>query len=103
MDARTRKALEGSIKKWEGIVAGKVRDEGSMNCPLCELFNNIDSDPMCAGCPVAEKIGQTGCDGTPYEEFCKHATRGGYAESPSARRIAKAELAFLISLRSGAA
>ena len=38
MNARTWKALEGSIKKWEDIVAGKRGDRGSRNCPLCREF-----------------------------------------------------------------
>ena len=99
MDAKTRKALGGSIKKWRSIVAGVGRDEGSMNCPLCELFNNLDSDQMCAGCPVAKKVGEAGCDGTPYEMFTEHSTGGGYANTPLAKIAAKAELDFLISLR----
>lgn len=98
MDKRTREALEGSINKWQAIVAGTEYDQGSYNCPLCHLFNHHASDPTCVGCPVATATGMVGCDGTPYETFCEHSTNG-YARSPSAKRVARAELDFLISLR----
>ena len=34
----TKEALEGAIKKWELIYANAGADEGTDNCPLCELF-----------------------------------------------------------------
>ena len=41
----TKEALEGAIKKWELIYANAGTDEGTDNCPLCELFND-----ECTGC-----------------------------------------------------
>lgn len=64
MNKKTRKALEGSIKKWEGIAAGTVADLGADNCPLCKMFLGSD----CKGCPVYEKTGRDSCEGTPYQK-----------------------------------
>lgn len=52
----TKNALEGSIHKWEQILAGAGVDDGINNCPLCQLFDN------CRGCPV-DYTGHTGCSG----------------------------------------
>lgn len=65
-------ALKGSIGKWERIVAGTGSDEGIHNCPLCQKFyvyceSSYDID--CAGCPVAKKVGVSGCVDTPYREW----------------------------------
>lgn len=65
MDARTLKALKGSIKKWEAIVAGTGEDHGNENCPLCQEFFAQE----CQGCPVASDTGETHCGGTPYWEW----------------------------------
>lgn len=62
MNAKTLKALKGSIAKWEAIVAGTGVDDGSDNCPLCELFY----DNGCVGCPVAIKTRKDECIDTPY-------------------------------------
>jgi hypothetical protein len=64
MNARTLKALRGSIKKWEAIVAGTGVDQGTDNCPLCEEF----FDDWCKGCPVNDASGNS-CNGTPYEAW----------------------------------
>jgi len=68
MDAKTLKALKGSIKKWEKIVEGMGVDEGADNCPLCELF----FDEGCQGCPVNEKTSRFGCIKTPYNDWVNH-------------------------------
>ena len=105
MNAKTLTALKGSIKKWEAIVAGKGADEGSGNCPLCNVF--ITSS--CRGCPVSERVGNVGCGGTPYAEWDYLMSReGAYGKKgiadvssdkvPLARSYAEAELKFLQSL-----
>ena len=96
MDKRTRTALEGSIAKWEAIVAGTGTDEGTENCPLCQLFFD-KRDPMgdyCEGCPVKERTGQTCCEGSPYQEWSTNP----YASEDEAKRLAQAEVDFLRSL-----
>ena len=37
----TAKALEGSIHKWEEIVAGTRRDRACYDCPLCQRFYSL--------------------------------------------------------------
>lgn len=88
MNKRTLKALQGSIRKWQGVVDGRVKDKGPSNCPLCEVFFYHH----CRGCPVAEHTGFSDCYDTPYDEWCEASTP---AEE---RRAARHELAFLKSL-----
>jgi hypothetical protein len=106
MNAETREALEGSIKKWRNIVAGTGVDEGTDNCPLCELFYDPVSyaEQECLGCPVFEKTGHQYCYKTPYENFDLASTHCINDISNKDRREeltkqAQAELDFLISLR----
>lgn len=64
-----RKALIGSIKKWEAITAGTGIKKGAQkNCPLCQKFYNL----CCMGCPISEKTGYRYCTLTPYEEWESH-------------------------------
>lgn len=79
-------ALRGSIKKWEGIVAGTTRDEGGRNCPLCQMFVHGKA-ATCRGCPVRTRTGKSSCDGTPY-----------YYYEHGDTQTAQAELDFLKSL-----
>lgn len=89
MDAKTLKALNGSIEKWQNIVAKTDRDLGVKNCPLCQLFYvGRSQKDECNGCPVAESTGKTGCEGSPYMQHCITPTI----------QCAKAELKFLKSL-----
>lgn len=67
MDDKTLEALKGSIAKWEAIVAETNVDEGTSNCPLCQIFMKDERD--CKGCPVVEKVKLTGCSGTPYVQW----------------------------------
>lgn len=93
MDEQTFRALQGSIAKWEAIVAGNGVDEGPDNCPLCKLFHPSvapdDGRQNCDGCPVKAKTGRSYCAGSPYDE---------YAEGGTSRAQAKRELKFLQSL-----
>ena len=65
MTDETRKALEGSIAKWQAIVDGTGENQGPQNCPLCWMFR----DDECRGCPVRERSGRHYCYGTPYTSF----------------------------------
>ena len=99
MDKETAEALEGSIRKWEAIVAGTGKDEGINNCPLCQKFY---LDMRCDGCPVSIRTGKPVCEGSPYDHW---GWSGAINDLPSAedrfdaRKVAQAELDFLISLR----
>ena len=97
MDKITLKALRGSIKKWEGIVAGKVVDRGADNCPLCVKF--VLKTRTCSGCPVSEKTGAPGCKQSPWERWvCNGGGFGFTGDTPFRKRLAQAELNFLKKL-----
>lgn len=105
MDAKTKRALIGSLKKWEEIIEGKRNDNGWRDCPLCGLF----FDDGCSGCPVSEKAGRRQCLGTPYTDW-DNANREEQTElvgevylvmgviGPKTMAAAIAEHAFLESL-----
>ena len=105
MDVETLAALEGSIEKWERIVAGTGHDGGTTNCPLCQRF--LMSTGTCAGCPVSQKTKSLGCFESPYArwvEFRKdHGNVRAISDFPEdaqieATRLAQAELDFLKGL-----
>lgn len=103
MDDETREALEGSIRKWEAIVAGTGEDNGRSNCPLCQKFVllHVTDETQCQGCPVKEHTGVSGCTFSPYEEWeelgINHINQADDREEAVA--AAQAELDFLKSLR----
>jgi len=101
MDAKTLKALKGSIKKWEKIVEGEGIDDGGKNCPLCKLY----SDKDCRSCPVCAEVDNYGCHDTPYDEWeshheNKHEENELYRKvyCPTCKELAQKELDFLKSL-----
>lgn len=104
MDARTLKALEGSIEKWAAIAAGTDSNQGPYNCPLCMMFNEcmIDEDyagkPQCDGCPVKESTGQAGCQGTPYQRYEEAEDFDSNMDEDDMKKLAQEELDFLKSL-----
>lgn len=105
--AEIAEALEGSIRKWERIVAStEGEDDAGENCPLCMLQED------CEGCPVQIDVGEAnedgeGCDATPYYDWMEHHNLRHYIGYPRHRqegcdeclRLARAELAFLEGLR----
>ena len=104
MDKKTRKALEGSIQKWQDIADRKIADEGSDNCPLCKVFLNSKPDEFgCTGCPVAQDTGEMVCRGTPYYAWLDHDDEigcgGGFVHDKKGHALALAMRDYLISLR----
>ena len=100
MDKETLKALKGSIKKWEKIVAGTGVDDGGGNCPLCKLF--LDS---CDECPVTIETDKVGCWCSPWERWFQHHRKKHGAiclpvkiSCPTCTELAQKELDFLKSL-----
>jgi len=93
MNAKTLKALKGSIHKWEKIVKGTGVEKGYDNCPLCDLFHPLAiNGKACKGCPVAAATGEINCKATPYAAYAfRQRHTDGIAE-------ARAELEFLRSL-----
>jgi hypothetical protein len=103
MDAKTLKALKGSIRKWERIIDGKGIEDGNENCPLCKLFYwTVD----CRGCPVSKKTKINCCSKTPYDEWHDHQTdkHNKFEElkirCETCKKLAQKELDFLKSLLS---
>jgi hypothetical protein len=107
MDEKTRKALEGSIAKWQAIVDGTGKDNGTDNCPLCRMFhsdfNYCEGAEECTGCPVAEEVQDSNCVGTPYYAWTKANSfaddKPWSAVTDEQKQAAQKELDFLISLR----
>jgi hypothetical protein len=96
-----RRALRSSIAHWKRMLAGKERPGEEPNgwwCSLCALFDKGDD---CSACPVRQKIGHSGCWGSPYRSAHKaYYARG--SGNPDAERAwktaAKCQVAFLESL-----
>src|ERR1017187_3270088 len=99
MDADTLKALQGSIAKWEGIVAGTLKNAGPDNCPLCQkFFEPYDAKRTCFGCPVMKKTGHQFCVGTPYRKYEEEEAWAINPNSETLHTLALQELNFLKSL-----
>ena len=96
-----RHAIEGSVKKWENILAGTGLDKGVENCPLCKVFHSRTSKVFCEGCPVALKTGKRFCDDSPYEKWAYHQYDAhsheydGGMKCKECARLARVELKFL--------
>jgi len=102
MNAKTLKALKGSIAKWEDVVAKKTKDEGAKNCPLCQLLYRSN----CKGCPVVDSgRGRIFCRNTPHRKWLIYTAPRCVGNSrvfdDRSRRLAQAELDFLKSLLPG--
>jgi hypothetical protein len=91
MNEEVIEALQGSISKWRGIVAGTAEDDGQENCALCQLFMIDPSDHTnCEACPVGIKTGKSLCHDTPYDDYdCGDEDEG--------KAAAEREVEFLIS------
>jgi hypothetical protein len=110
MNTETLEALRGSIRKWENIAAGRAKDLGGEDCPLCQLFHRrfrsaaLRSLPPCEGCPVAAATGDSNCLNTPYQTYIEVKDRymeeelDDDAGNAALTRLAAEELQFLQSL-----
>ena len=102
MDAKTRKALEASIKHWQENVAAETPMGASTSSDACALCKSF-FDNYCEGCPVFDKTGKGECGDTPYKtahDTLRYWQIENTERSKSAwRKAAQAELDFLISLR----
>lgn len=102
MDTETREALEGSIRKWEGVASGKKGERGTSDCPLCNKFFHQAEGGYCVRCPVYARTGRPGCMESPWTNWIAasgwSAELGRCADTDAGRNAARAELDFLISL-----
>lgn len=101
----TLKALQGSIEKWEAIVAGTGADYAVENCPLCTRFYDREDDRSCVigreKCPVYKRTGLPRCMESPYDKWSRLTVENAKprrAETKKQIAAAQAELAFLRSL-----
>ena len=101
MDAIALKALRESIAHWEQNLAAETPWDVSVSgedCALCNVFVGGG----CHGCPVMERTGQRGCNGTPYyraqDAFFAWRKDPTLAARDAWRVAAQAMLDFLRSL-----
>ena len=95
-------ALEESIEKWKKIANGDGVDNGVEDCALCKLHRRN----LCTNCPIQIKTSNRFCKETPYDEWSNHQynihgknfSRKVHENCDECKRIANAELKFLISL-----
>jgi len=108
LSKRQSKALEGSIKKWEGIAEGEGEDSGVFGCPLCKLYCDTAKDTCSKSCPVVIETNEMICRNTPHKEWIHHQSnehdRGGFPFSRvkgcrTCTRLSYNELNFLKGLR----
>jgi len=96
--------LEISILKWKDIIYNGGKDNGMMNCALCNAYYDVQSDG-CDTCLVMLKTGEAGCDGILYEEWdLHHGGKYGAKEDriihcETCKEMAMREIEFLESLR----
>jgi hypothetical protein len=99
--ASSEAALDMSIAKWETVVdyierTGKLLYDGQADtCGLCEMYFG----KHCQGCIVAEATNVAYCASTPFVKYKEALAQGNVVEGLAA---ARAELAFLKSLKEGA-
>jgi hypothetical protein len=91
---------------WTKVINGEEVDHAEYNQPLCmKFFLNVRdvcggigvpagnyTKPVCVGCMI-DKFTGNGCNGTPYEDWCKHQLNkhGGLpfkVECPECRDLA---------------
>lgn len=92
-----RKALRGSIRKWENIVGRVEVDRYADNCPLCNLY-----PVSCERCPVMIYSGQSECRHTPWTKWHQHQRKEhgvfispARCQCPTCTKLAKEEVKFL--------
>lgn len=95
-------AIEGSIKKWEGILNNTETDNRGINCPLCKEYG--DASLSCIQCPVREFTKKSQCRGTPYSEWTDHhdsqhsMCKEKIIHCETCKELCKKEISFLKSL-----
>lgn len=99
MNAKTKKALEGSIAKWKRNARARTPEIVRLSvadCPLCDLY----WDSYCDGCPVALRTGEAKCRETPYIDAASAHDDWEWGDSDGGpfRTAAKKEVEFLRSL-----
>jgi len=97
--------IDGSIKKWKGIVFRNRINRGPLDCPLCLEYNQVrifyGSDEyqeyiICNRCPIKIYTHTDFCENTPYFGY---QCALGYKNEKGTLSYANKELIFLYELR----
>jgi len=97
MSKRAEKALRASIKHWKiDVLKNNIRPSYE-NCPLCQLYNNWDTNPykICKPCPIYKKTKSTCCDNTVYPNYMDAYKNHEYA---AMKKHARAMIKFMTNL-----
>ena len=97
MENDVLRALEGSIEKWRKIAFEGKKDQGRMDCPLCDKFWDRN---VCGGCPISDK-GYHHCSNPEYNIWVTRShkmTISDHCHCRICRKIAENEYNFLRSL-----
>lgn len=86
-------AVNGSIKKWEGIELGSEIDLGMDNCALCQEFFTTKKAIFCKNCPVFKFTGDRYCRNSPYIVW--EISKAKICDSNVRKILAKNEADFL--------
>jgi hypothetical protein len=65
------RAVHLSAEKWWTIATQGERDAGKYDCECCKQFHG-GWWRSCEGCPIRQKTGHRGCNGTPYKPWLLH-------------------------------
>ncbi len=101
--------LEASIEHWkenlERAKEGKIEEikTGPHSCALCQLYTSFINKAVtaldtCTDCPVMEKTGLDGCEGTPYNEVDDAISFYEEGKDKVIVEAVEKELSFLVSL-----
>jgi hypothetical protein len=97
--------VEGSITKWQNVVAGKEAGHYWKNCPCCCIYldNEYAENEKCNRCPIAEKSEQQLCKKTPFADYVAHADGEDWfildgEDAKEGLRLANLELQYLKDL-----
>lgn len=105
--------LEQSIEHWKRLATGTSRLAESVSmkdCALCAIYahNSLKPDRCCIECPVAIRVGDRRCRGTPYDAVYayinehKHIAFIKLKNDEAFQALAQKELEFLQSLQDNA-
>ena len=103
--AKIRKAILGSIQKWEKICWHKGVDKKTENCPLCIECDKYTTNDCHINkefaCPVWKISVQKSCIDSPYQNWLVHQENHHHKRGifkiicPDCKLLAKTELDFL--------
>ena len=97
MTKTTLEALNKSIEHWTRLSTEKAEEGEGIGVDYCALCQEFYSNEGCKGCPVAARIKDDYCVGSPYDG-ARNAFMLKGLSSAEFKNAAKKELKFLQSL-----